>query len=146
MGDNSSDLNQVSPRDIALAVDGFNRAPGLRPTERQVGIELVGHFNKITGRCDPSEARLAILLGVSDRAIRQTKALLRKRELINWVSSGPNGSCQYEISWHVLANIADDAKRRATEARAEQTFRSNGTTVPDHPEQTFLQTIPILSQ
>jgi hypothetical protein len=51
MGDNSSDLDQVCRRDIALAVDGFNRAPGLKPTERQVGIELVSHFNKITGRC-----------------------------------------------------------------------------------------------
>ena len=135
----------VSPTQIAKAVVGFNRADNLTPTARRLGIELVGHVNKQTFRCDPSEARLAHLLAVSDRAIRKAKTKLYKQDLITWRSSGQNGTCNYHIYWDVLARIADEKHASWRKKQEERMFQSSGTPVPIGEEREFRQTIPSFS-
>jgi hypothetical protein len=51
---------------------------GLSPSARRVGLALLDHLNVHNGRCDPSEARLAAMLHISARAVRNGKAELRR--------------------------------------------------------------------
>jgi hypothetical protein len=119
-----------SGRDIAKATEGFNRAPGLSPTARRLGIELVGHVNKRTFRCDPSETRLAHLLGVSVRAIGKAKKELYQKGLLTWRTVGQNGTCNYHISWPALARIGDEKHQTWVQKREEQMRQPHGTPVP----------------
>ena len=136
MSSENSPTNQpaFSGRDIAKANEGFNRAPSLSPTARRLGIELVGHVNKRTFRCDPSEARLAHLLGVSVRAIGKAKQELRVKGLLTWRTVGQNGTCNYHISWKALARIGQEKKDAWRQMWEEQMRQPHGTPVPARQE------------
>jgi hypothetical protein len=129
-----TDQPAFSGRDIAKAVEGFNRAPGLSPTARRLGIELVGHVNKQTFRCDPSEARLAHLLGVTSRAIRKAKQELQRQGLLTWRTVGQNGTCNYHISWKALARIGQEKQDAWRKFQEEQMRQPQGTPVPVRQE------------
>lgn len=120
----------LSGKDIAKAVVGFIRAPSLSPTARRLGVELVGHANKHTFRCDPSEARLAHLLGVSVRAIGKAKKQLQDKGLLTWRTAGQNGTCNYHISWKALARIGDEKLETWKQTQEEQISQPHGTPVP----------------
>ncbi|GGF38398.1 hypothetical protein GCM10011321_31650 [Youhaiella tibetensis] len=61
---------------------GVNAAPGLSPSARRVAHQLIDHFNRETGRCDPSHGRLAGLCGLSERSVRRAVAELDATGLI----------------------------------------------------------------
>jgi len=51
----------------------------LAPTAKEVGFVLLDHHNAETGRCDPSQRRIAKRLGVSDRSVGAAIAALKER-------------------------------------------------------------------
>jgi hypothetical protein len=120
---NRKQPRNVSAAQIAKGVEGFNRAPKLTATARRLGIELVGHMNVLTFRCDPSEARLAFLLGVSERAIRQAKTELKKLGLISWRKTGDRQTCSYRVSFDRLSAITESKNANWQLAQQERQFR-----------------------
>jgi hypothetical protein len=52
------------PLDTLIAFKIICLSEDLSPTGRRVAAALIEHFNRRTGRCDPSHARIAALLGV----------------------------------------------------------------------------------
>lgn len=104
----------VTPQDIALACEAINRAPGLSPLARRVGIELVNHVDRNTGTAWPSEARLADALGVDPRSIRRAKAQLKAHGFLTWEQRGRHHQRTplYQIAWNLLRNIAKGIKDR----------------------------------
>src|SRR5262245_39609528 len=78
----------ISPRDIARAAKTLNYVWGLSPSARRVGLALLDHLNVHNARCDPSEERLAALLHISVRAVRNGKSELRRVGFLTWKSHG----------------------------------------------------------
>lgn len=57
--------------DLLFAHIAINVVPGLSGVERQVAGAILEHYNRKTGRCDPSVDRIAVLLQVSSRMVRK---------------------------------------------------------------------------
>lgn len=110
----------ITPTQIAVAAEAFNRVDGISPTARRLGIELINHCDRKTGCAWPSEARLAECLGVTDRAIRSAKAQLAAKGLISWHQRGRHHhrTPLYEIAWSALMAIAKGIKERVKAASA----------------------------
>jgi hypothetical protein len=80
--------------------DGYG--PNIGRTARAVLRELAEHHNAVTGRCSPSHARLARLVGLSDRQVRRALAELDAAGLIVWVEV-PGRRCAYRFTTADLA-------------------------------------------
>jgi hypothetical protein len=59
----------ISPLETLLALKAINLLPGLNSNDRRIGVALIEHFNRKTGRCDPGLGRIAALLGISKRTV-----------------------------------------------------------------------------
>jgi len=104
----------ITPTTIALAAEAFTRCPGLTPTARRVGHELLHYTDRTTGLAWPSEARLADALGVTVRTIQKAKAQLRQRGLLTWRQRGrhPQRTPVYQLAWKALIALARGIKAR----------------------------------
>lgn len=109
----------ISSRDIARACEALNRHEGLTPSARRVGVEIINHTDKRTGRAWPSEARLAEALGYTTRTIRRAKTELARLGFLAWRRRGPYRTPIYTIAWSVLSRIAGTLKERLKVATAK---------------------------
>ena len=67
---------RVQRLDTLLAIKAISIVPGLTESDRQVGIALIEHFNRDSGRCDPGFDRLSEVTGFCTRTvIRSLKRL-----------------------------------------------------------------------
>jgi len=115
----------ITPTTIALAAEAFTRCPGLTPTARRVGHELLNYTDKATGLAWPSEARLADALDVTVRTIQKAKAQLRHRGLLTWRQRGrhPQRTPVYQLAWAALVAIARGIKMRVKKVAARSAPR-----------------------
>lgn len=82
------------------------RVAALRPSDRLVGVTLIEHFNRRTGRCDPSLERLSKLLGLSIRTvIRATQRLQRAGLFRKTRHGGYSNRNSYEPDWRRLEGL-----------------------------------------
>lgn len=56
--------------------------PDLTPTERLTLLALAACHHHLTGRCTPSQSRLAMMTGFNERTIRRAIASLERAGLI----------------------------------------------------------------
>lgn len=111
--------------DIVKAYKALHIAPDLSPAGRQVGFAIVDSFNKKTGLCEPSQARLAMLLKKDIRSVKRAVNELacatehRLALLTKWSHGGRFHQASYQPDWPVLRSICD-----AWEARANASWRS----------------------
>ena len=155
-----------SPQHIARAHKAFNYVQHLSPSARRLGHALLDHLNVFSGRCDPSEARLAAMLHVSERAIRNAKQELRRIGFLKWKSHGGLPlTADYRLNFVALHAACDRIeaeakmiypKRRRGSDRQNSSARVNGsqtgTSIPEtgisdpiKPERYFRQTNPLNS-
>lgn len=82
--DPDSGVRVVRPRDqdLARARAALARARELPPASRLVGAVILDHYNRDTGRCDPSVERIGRISGLHERSIRRAAALLDELGLI----------------------------------------------------------------
>jgi hypothetical protein len=108
---NSTSLRRerlISPRDKARAAKALIYVHGLSPAARRVGLALLDHLNVCNGRCDPSEYRLAYMLGLSERMIRNAKSELRRAKFLTWRSHGAlHLTADYRLNFPVLHATCD---------------------------------------
>jgi hypothetical protein len=150
----------ISSQQRAQCADAFTNWPKLTPTERRLGATLLRYLNAETGRCDPSEERLATDLGVTDRAIRLAKRGLRSRGLLRWESyGGKYHSSSYLIDitklveWHGLwredrKKARDVAIKEWVSLRAlcvirRESVRLPGTNVPSYEVRRITAPAPV---
>lgn len=105
-----------TPREIARAAETLNRYPGLSPMARRLGFELINRTDRNTGRCRPSEGRLAISLGCDERSIRRAKVELQKLGFLAWRNPGHHKRSIYQIMWTKLGEVAQRLKAKIREA------------------------------
>lgn len=92
--------------DTLLAIKAINLAPGLVPSDRVVGVALIEHYNRRSGRCDPGMERLAGLLGLCTRTVlRATKRLVRAGLFKKVSHGGYFNRNSYEPNWQRLAEL-----------------------------------------
>lgn len=132
----------IAARDIARACEALNRHEGLTPAARRVGVEIINHIDRRTGKAWPSEARLADILGYTTRSIRRAKVELARLGVLSWRRRGPHRTPVYTIAWATLTGIARSLKERlkVATARFRKTTRAVGSPAPvekRHHDRTF---------
>jgi hypothetical protein len=81
----------------------------LPPLARRVGAALLEHFNRHTGRCDPSIETLAVLLDVNSRSIiRATNQLVSEGYFKRYRHGGHFNCNQYEPIWARFNQVNDE--------------------------------------
>ena len=116
MANDSLPRRLFSPSDIARASKALVYCYGLTPAARRVGLALLDHLNVYSGRCDPGEARLAYMLHISQRQVRNAKAQLARCGFLKWQShGGVNLTSDYRLNFAYLHAACDrieaDAKQ-----------------------------------
>jgi predicted transcriptional regulator len=103
----------VTPLDTLLAIKIMNLVPGLRPSDRRVGVTLIEHFNRRTGRCDPGVERIAELLGVCTRTVMRSTERLAAIGLFRKIRHGGySNRNSYEPNWSRFAELEAGWKRQ----------------------------------
>lgn len=110
-------------KDIALAAEALNRVPGLSPLARRLGIEVLNRMDRQTGRCKPSEARLALSLGCDERSIRRAKVELQDAGFLCWISPGRYCRSIYQLMVSKLAKVALELKAAIRKAVTPQVLK-----------------------
>jgi len=111
------------PKEIALAAEALNRFPGLSPLARRLGIELLNRMDRQTGRCKPSETRLALSLACDERSIRRAKVELQGAGFLCWISPGRYCRSVYQLMIKKLANVALELKAAIRKAVTPQVLK-----------------------
>lgn len=94
-----------APGDISIAHEALNHMMDLTRIEAAVAGVLLKHFNRKTGRCDPSVDRIAALLGVGRASVlRATSRLCTgDNRLFEKTSHGGHSHCaSYAPRWSVF--------------------------------------------
>lgn len=154
----------ISPRDIARAAKTLIYVYGLSPSARRVGLALLDHLNVHSARCDPGEARLAAMLHISERAVRNAKHELRRVGFLTWRSHGGLPlTADYRFRFGPLHAACDrieaearlllPRRRRGSDRQISAGMDQEGQTgssvpetgnfVPFRPEPSFRQTNPL---
>lgn len=106
----------IWPRDIARAAKTLVYVCGLSPAARRVGLALLDHLNVRTARCDPGETRLAAMLHLSERQIRNGKAELARVGYLKWIShGGAYLTSDYRLNFVALHAACDRIEAEAAE-------------------------------
>ena len=97
---------RVRPLDTLLGFKALSLASGLTENDRRVGATLLEHFNRKTGRCDPSLGRIARLLGINTRTVIRSVRHLEDAGLLRKHRHGGNlNRNQYEPIWLKLSEL-----------------------------------------
>ncbi|HKS63932.1 MAG TPA: helix-turn-helix domain-containing protein [Xanthobacteraceae bacterium] len=97
---------RVRPLDTLLGFKALSLVSGLTENDRRVAATLLEHFNRKTGRCDPSLGRIARLLGINTRTVIRSIRHLEDAGLLRKHRHGGNlNRNQYEPIWLKLAEL-----------------------------------------
>jgi predicted transcriptional regulator len=111
------------PLDTLLGFKALSLASGLNENDRRVAATLLEHFNRKTGRCDPSLGRIARLLEIDTRTvIRSVRHLVDAGLLRKHRHGGYLNRNQYEPIWLKLSEleVAWNARFRGVSATSGQ--------------------------
>lgn len=141
-------MPRLPENSVLVAHKAIGLAPGFTGDTRRVATAILDHFNHKSGRCDPSNERLAGLLGVSVRMVRKatkelcegSSPLFRKRS-----HAGHSHCASYEPQWATFRRIVAEWNRAMIGSKEGGPNRnkragSTGTNVPVQQEQMCLQT------
>jgi hypothetical protein len=104
-----------------IAFKALSLCDDLIATRRRVLAALIEHFNRQSGRCDPSVDRLAALLGINRRTVfRALKSLVIKGYIVRYRHGGLQHRNQYVPNWPFFVAIVkkwDEQFQAASRAR-----------------------------
>lgn len=83
-------VSPIKQNNILFAHKALNIAAGLSEATRRVAGAIIDHFNKKTGQCDPSIARIADLLAMSRESVLRATRQLHEDGWIERVAHGGN--------------------------------------------------------
>jgi len=134
----------VQPLQILLAMKALMLAPGLKGSERRVGVAILEHYNRRDGRCDPSIERIAALLDVEPKTVRRA---VNRLELLGYFivtrHGGRHGTNFYEPNWDLFLEEERAWRRKfSAKAVARRTIESpsNGHSGPKTGDRDVRQT------
>jgi len=99
--------------DILIAHKVINLASELSGADKAVAGAIVDHFNRTTGRCDPSLDRIARLLDLSERTVIRATNRLAEAGFILKSRHGGHFNCNsYAPNWFYLRRLDSEWKQR----------------------------------
>lgn len=110
----------TGPSDSLIAFKVLCLADDLSVTDRRVGAALIDHFNRTTGRCDPSIGTIAALLNVNRRTVmRSILSLAAKGYMSRIRHGGYFHRNSYTPAWATMRakELAWKARRRPRSPR-----------------------------
>jgi predicted transcriptional regulator len=103
----------LRPLETLLAFKALNLMDGLTESDRRVAAVLIEHFNRRTGRCDPSIGRIAKLLSIHRRTVMRSIKHLESAGIIRTHRhGGHSNSNQYAPDWARFEAIVKDWQER----------------------------------
>jgi predicted transcriptional regulator len=118
----------VKPLDTLLAIKVINLATGLRASDRRVATALIEHFNRKTGRCDPSLERISFLLELSTRTIMRSIKRLEEAGLFRRIRHGGYFSRnRYEPNWARFNDLERGWRQRFKRGKHDQSTELSAT-------------------
>jgi predicted transcriptional regulator len=114
----------LRPLETLLAFKALNLIDGLTENDRRVAAALIEHFNRKTGRCDPSIGRIAKLLSIHRRTVMRALKRLECAGIIHTHRHGGySNRNQYAPNWVKLEAVVKVWQEMFT-GRAAATDRS----------------------
>lgn len=110
--------------DLTIAFKVIALSEALSDSQKRVAAALLDHFNRKTGRCDPSQTTLAEILGVDRRTVIRAMKNLVASGFFRMDRHGGNFHCnQYTPVWACFrqGDAAWASRRRKYRARFERT-------------------------
>jgi hypothetical protein len=131
--------------DTTLALKAICLTNSLTGTEKRIAVALLDHFNRKTGRCDPSYETLAELLGVNRRTVGRGITKVVKTRFFAMVRHGGINNCNsYQPCWTFYRELEERWKRErrqhATRFSCREMSPSSGQTCPLANGEADLQT------
>jgi hypothetical protein len=131
--------------DTTLALKAICLTDKLNGTEKRIAVALLDHFNRTTGRCDPSYETLAELLGINRRTVGRGVTKIVKTRFFSMVRHGGIRNCNsYQPSWSLYRDLEERWKRErrqhATRFARQEMSPLPGHTCPTDGGETDLQT------
>lgn len=143
-----SELPALDGKGIAIVRRALLLSPGLSSAARSVGGYLTEHYNRTSGRCDPGIDRLARIMGLTDRTIKNALTELDGAKIfareIHGGRSGTNfyrpllGTCRGIIA-DVEARLKTGQAPAVTAKEARRAKQKGGKNLPAKQEENFLQ-------
>lgn len=112
---------------MVIAYKAIHFAPGFSAVDRQVAACIIAHFNVKTGQCDPSNGRLATVLGIDERSVRRATADLCGDDglFLKTSHGGKSGRASYVPNWAAFRSIAADVDRSIATGHEPGDARTN---------------------
>jgi hypothetical protein len=131
--------------DTTLALKAICLTDKLNGTEKRIAVALLDHFNRTTGRCDPSYETLAELLGINRRTVGRGVTKIVKAKLFAMVRHGGiKNTNSYQPSWALYRDLEQRWKRErrqhATRFARQEMSPLPGQSCPTSRGEAVLQT------
>jgi hypothetical protein len=118
--------------DIMFAMKAIGLSEQLSGSDKQVAFAILDHYNKGTGRCDPSRETLSKLLNISPRTVSRSICKLTETRLFKVDRHGGHYNCNsYQPNWRVYRELESVWKKR----RVACSRRYDGQEVAPKPSQ-----------
>jgi hypothetical protein len=131
--------------DTTLALKAIALTNRLNGTGKRIAAALLDHFNRQTGRCDPSYETMAKLLSIHKRTVGRGVATLVKIKFFRMITHGGNNHCNsYQPNWE-LFRAQEESWKRGRREHADrfailEMSSSAGQSCPSGGGQSALQT------
>jgi hypothetical protein len=134
--------------DTTLALKAIGLTEKLTGSDKRLAVALLDHFNRRTGRCDPSYGTLAKLLSVNRRTVGRGIARVVKTGFFTMVRHGGTNNCNsYQPAWSFFRELEERWKRERRQHAARfagpEMSLSSGQTCPVSLGEADLQTCTI---
>jgi DnaA N-terminal domain/Helix-turn-helix domain len=131
--------------DVTLALKAIALTDSLTASEKRIAAAVVDHFNRETGRCDPSYETIAAILSVNVRTVGRGITKLVRIKFFGMVAHGGINNCNsYQPNWGLFRALEAQWKRQrreyANRFKAQQMSTLPGQNCPVEGGQIALQT------
>src|SRR5437879_1928670 len=99
--------------DITLALKAIALADNATASEKRIAAAVLDHFNRKTGRCDPSYETIAAILSINVRTVGRGITKLAKINFLKVIIHGGVRHCNsYQPNWPLFRAIETEWQRK----------------------------------
>lgn len=99
--------------DITFAMKAIGLSEQLNGSDKRVAFAIIDHFNRSTGRCDPSRETISKLLNIAPRTVSRSLSKLTRTGLFKISRHGGHYNCNsYQPNWRLCRELEEVWKER----------------------------------
>ena len=133
--------------DMTFAMKAIGLSEHLNGSDKRVALAILDHFNRRSGRCDPSRETLGNLLNMAPRTVSRSLIKLSKTRLFKVSRHGGHFNCNsYQPNWQLYREIEEVWKKRrvacSRKYKDQEVAPTPGQTCPQTIDRIVYQTSP----